>query len=134
MLRGATPLIILAAASHAQSLDFQVTNSDGSCPSGYVLATPAEARANVQSACTVLGTWYIARLAGGGSMDGPGYNCKVRDTDTRPLGNSLCRKVASNPAPFVVTGSDGSCPAGYVLASASEAREDPQAACAVLGT
>jgi hypothetical protein len=79
-------------AALAQEIEFQASDSDGSCPSGYVLATAGDARMNQQAACQVLGTWYIARLAGGGSMDGPGYDCKIRDEDTRSLGNSLCRR------------------------------------------
>lgn len=71
---------------------FKVVTGDGECPSGYSLATPQEARAEQQNACKVLDTWYIARLAGGGSMDGPGYNCKIRDRDDRNLGHSLCKK------------------------------------------
>jgi len=73
---------------------FKAVTGDGECPSGYGLATPQEARADQQNACQVLGTWYIARLAGGGSMDGPGYKCKIRDKDDRNLGHSLCKKEA----------------------------------------
>jgi serine/threonine protein kinase len=60
------------------------------CASGFV--TVAEARANAQRLCGLLEQWDIARLAGGGSMDGPGYQCKVREHDARELGVSLCRR------------------------------------------
>jgi hypothetical protein len=83
-------------AGNTLALDFKaVVGKDGQCPSGYVLATPDDARANQQQACQVLGAWYIVRLAGGGSMDGPGYNCKIRDKDERALGGSLCKKAES---------------------------------------
>lgn len=123
----------LLGAASATADEFQASGSDGVCPAGFELVTPADARANATEACNALGTWYIARLAGGGSMDGPGYDCKIRDTDTRALGNSLCRKVASRPK-FLASDSDGVCPGGYVLASASEARENKAEACGVLGT
>ena len=60
------------------------------CPGPHV--TPAEARANATQLCAQLDQWEIVRLANGGSMDGPGYQCKVRDHDTRELGASLCRR------------------------------------------
>ncbi|MBL8916849.1 MAG: serine/threonine protein kinase [Archangium sp.] len=60
------------------------------CSRGFV--TVAEARAHAQRLCALLEQWDIARLAGGGSMDGPGYQCKVRERDPRDLGVSLCRR------------------------------------------
>ncbi len=114
-------------------LEFKASKGDGQCPAGFTLATPQEARANQQQACAALGEWYIARLAGGGSMDGPGYNCKIRDKDDRGVGDSLCR--AGNPAPiqFVASKGDGQCPAGFTLATPQEARANQQQACAALG-
>jgi len=76
----------------ALALDFKTVKGDGQCPSGYVIATPDEARNNQRQACRVLGTWYIVRLAGGGSMDGRGYNCNIRNKDHRGLGATLCKK------------------------------------------
>ena len=73
------------------ALNFKAFPGDGTCEEGYTLATPQEVRAKPQS-CHALGIWYIARLASGGSIDGPGYNCKVRDKDDRKLGHSLCKK------------------------------------------
>lgn len=90
------PAIILAilalVATTAAGLEFKAFDGDGVCGDGYRLATYAEASDNRQAACDVLGQWYIARLAGGGSMDGPGYQCKTRKSDDRKLGNSLCVK------------------------------------------
>lgn len=83
-------MVALAGAAGAAGMEFKATDGDGVCPDGYRLATYAEATANREAACKVLGEWYIARLAGGGSMDGPGYQCKTRESDTRKLGNSLC--------------------------------------------
>lgn len=82
--------ILLGMSFNAKALDFKIVQGDGQCPSGYTLATPQQARSNQTSACGVLGRWYITRLAGGGSMDGLGYNCKIRNSDTRKLGHSLC--------------------------------------------
>jgi len=73
------------------ALNFKAFPGDGTCEEGYTLATPQEVSANPQS-CHALGIWYIARLADGGSMDGPGYRCQVRDNDERKLGHSLCKK------------------------------------------
>jgi hypothetical protein len=76
--------------STALALDFKASKRDGKCPAGSILATPQEARSNTNKACAALGTWYIVRLAGNGSMDGSGYGCKIRDKDSRNLGGSLC--------------------------------------------
>ena len=65
-------------------------SAGASCRPGFKLATPNQVRRSNSAACSKLGQWDIVRLAGGGSMDGPGYGCKVRLKDTRPLGHSLC--------------------------------------------
>jgi hypothetical protein len=70
--------------------EVQEVQGDTPCASGYDLLTPTEAKANTTTACATLNTWDIARLAGGGSMDGSGYGCKIRERDTRALGNALC--------------------------------------------
>jgi hypothetical protein len=82
--------ILLMNVGTALALDFKASKGDSKCPAGSILATPQEAKANTKQACAVLGTWHIARLAGNGSMDGSGYGCKIRDTDSRTLGDSLC--------------------------------------------
>lgn len=78
------------------SLDLVISNEDNSCPNNYRLMTFPEAKANVKNICRNLSDWYIARLAGGGSMDGSAYNCKIRPVDERSLGNSVC---IANPQP-----------------------------------
>lgn len=74
------------------SYSFQEVQGDVPCPSGFRYLTPDEARSRASQLCGTLGTWDIIRLAGGGSMDGPGYGCGIRDLDTRGLGNSLCTR------------------------------------------
>jgi len=58
----------------------------------------AQAQARRNEICQQLGEWFIARLANGGSMDGPGYGCQIRSADTRSLGHTVCA-----PAPRVFT-------------------------------
>jgi hypothetical protein len=62
----------------------------GECPQGQAHVSLADAEANRAAICAKLGTWDIARLAGGGSMDGGGYKCQTRASDDRQLGHSLC--------------------------------------------
>jgi hypothetical protein len=75
---------------------------DNSCPAGYTLATYSDAVNDTSLICSVLNTWDIARLAGGGSFDGPGYSCRFRALDSRSLGHSLC-KPASQPLAMTST-------------------------------
>lgn len=74
------------------SISFQVASGDGTCPSGTRLATVQEAALFNSQACGALSgnQWYIARLAGGGSIGGSGYNCAVNASEPKALGNSLC--------------------------------------------
>jgi FtsP/CotA-like multicopper oxidase with cupredoxin domain len=81
---------LCAASGQALAFDVKVVQGDRSCPTGRTLLDLAQATANQQEVCKALGEWYIARLAGGGSMDGPGYGCKIRPADERSLGHSLC--------------------------------------------
>ncbi len=71
---------------------FTVTTSDNYCPAGMRLATVHEAVLFHSQACDALSgnKWYIVRLAGNGSMSGPGYQCVVSDNEPSKLGNSLC--------------------------------------------
>ncbi len=85
----ATPTAALGNTVCVQ-LDFVRPVGDKPCPAGSALISPQEARARQAELCGKLGTWDIARLDGGGSMDGPGYGCAIRDSDTRTLGNALC--------------------------------------------
>ena len=87
-----TVLILFASIGTASALDIKLVNGDNNCPAAYNLLTPQEATADQANVCRMLGSWYIVRLAGGGSMDGPGYGCKIRSQDSRSLGQSLCKK------------------------------------------
>lgn len=71
-------------------LSFARAIGDQPCPAGSALISPTEARARQAELCSQLNTWDIARLDGGGSMEGPGYGCTIRDSDTRSLGHALC--------------------------------------------
>ncbi|WP_219988860.1 hypothetical protein [Leucothrix pacifica] len=64
------------------------------CPAGYAHVTYQKATAQRATYCKSLQAWDIARLANGASMDGSGYQCKTRPSDTRQLGHSLCEKKA----------------------------------------
>lgn len=79
------------AASAATGV--HVARGDGICPAGQSPMSPARAQADAGRVCSSLGTWYIARLAGGGSMDGPGYGCTIRPRDDRDLGHTVCAPV-----------------------------------------
>lgn len=62
------------------------------CPTGWRHATHEWVRRNQESACRASGMeeWHVARIAGGGSQDGWGYECESRRSDRRQLGHSLC--------------------------------------------
>jgi hypothetical protein len=102
-------------------------HSDVPCPSGYTLATPEDA-AN-SDACNQLGEWDIVRLAGGGSLDGPGYGCNIRSRDSRALGNTLCRKLGA----FEEVDGDDECPEGTQPASYVLTKAQSSLACEELG-
>jgi hypothetical protein len=102
---------------------------DAPCSPGYGLASAQEAQANRSAICNQLGTWDIARLAGGGSIDGPGYGCNIRDLDSRGLGHSVCKQNH-----FVKVSGDGTCPSGYTIVSPLLASANQNLSCSVLGT
>jgi hypothetical protein len=120
----------LAQTSSALAGEVVRVTGDTSCPSGYVPASAREVRANANAICGQLGVWDIVRLAGGGSIDGPGYGCNIRDLDSRGLGHSLCMK----PTQFTVTTGDGYCPSGYNVTNPLVARANANAICGQLGT
>lgn len=93
----------LMLAGPAAAFDAVVVVGEN-CPAGSTHVSFAEAQANKDELCRRLGQWYIARLAGGGSMDGPGYQCRMRAQDTRPLGHSLCKPGASTAGTVTITG------------------------------
>ncbi len=87
------PVEELSETSSALAGEVVRVTGDTPCPSGYVPASPQEARANVNAICSQLGAWDIVRLAGGGSIDGPGYGCGIRDYDTRGMGHAVCKSL-----------------------------------------
>ncbi len=92
------PIVYDAAADFnpgAPSQD-ELVFTDGTCSQGFDLITPNEARERTAELCDMLGTWYIVRLANGGSMGGSGYGCTVFDNDTRGMGASLCTSNDGN--------------------------------------
>lgn len=81
------------SSSSVQNFEVAVFKVSGeACPSGFTLVTYQEALDNRAVLSQKLGTWDIAGLADGGSMDGSGYNSKIRATDERALGHALCKR------------------------------------------
>ncbi|WP_427157197.1 SAV_2336 N-terminal domain-related protein [Aliinostoc sp. HNIBRCY26] len=76
--------------------------SGETCPSGYTLVTYEEAIENREILSRKLETWDIARIAGGGSMDGSGYDSKIRQQDERGLGHSLCKRLDLGVIQFTI--------------------------------
>ncbi|MDX8400271.1 MAG: delta-class carbonic anhydrase [Gallionellaceae bacterium] len=73
----------------------------GKCAANTFLATFHEInKSNPHShnaeACAVLGQNDIVRLAGMGSMAGPGYGCKTFEEDARDMVISLCRQPVAD--------------------------------------
>lgn len=95
----AVALATIALADRA-SAQVRVVTGDGLCPPGEAPMSLAQASAQRDTVCRSLGRWAIARLADGGSMDGPGYQCQTRPRDDRQLGHTLC-VPAANVGPLV---------------------------------
>jgi len=93
----------LFTMSPAMALDAVVV-AGKTCPANTTPVTYQEAVASQRELCQKMGQWFIARLAGGGSLDGPGYECRMRPTDGRDLGHILCKTAAAGPAPGTVSG------------------------------
>jgi hypothetical protein len=107
-------LSLAALPGAASAITVAVGSGDDPCPGGYSLLSVGEAQANQTTACNALSPWDIARLAGGGSMDGSGYGCGIRSSDTRHLASSLCRPT---PAPSSIITWNGSCTSSQVGAT-----------------
>lgn len=110
--------------------------SGQSCPAGSVAATYAQAVQNKTEYCAALGKWNIVRLANGGSMDGSGYGCGAKQSDSRGLGSILCVDNAVPPTP--TSGSEQyvaakTCPGNYVPVSYADAAANKSKYCALLG-
>ena len=116
-------LIFNLSVHAAPSLPTQEVDGE-TCPTGTVHITVNEAVQHRNALCSTMGQWDIARLADGGSMDGPGYDCKVRGTDSRALGNALCKDLS-----IAVASGDAACPAGFTLATVTEAQSNQTQIC-----
>ena len=124
-------IVMLIGTSRVVFAEDIEVSGDSPCPSGYSLISPAEAQESQAQLCSMLGTWDIVRLAGGGSMDGPGYGCGIRAADARGLGQSLCKA----PTGFADQGGgSGVCTGGYKSVSYLTANAYRGAVCSVLGT
>lgn len=106
----------LALPGAANAITVVIGSGDDPCPAGTSLISVGEAQANQTAVCNSMGYWDISRLAGGGSMDGAGYGCTIRSSDTRILGTSLCRPT---PAPSSIITWNGSCTTSQVGANGS---------------
>jgi ABC-type amino acid transport substrate-binding protein len=93
LLTAALLLASIAFPGGVSAIEIKNVQGDGTCPAGWLPLSVGAAQANKSTACGVLAQWDIARLAGGGSMDGAGYDCQIRASDTRTLGNSLCIRL-----------------------------------------
>jgi hypothetical protein len=100
-----------------RAMKFTRGTGDGVCPSGYTVASSTAVRANASLICNHLGTWDVGRLSGGGSMDGSGYGCRIRERDARSLDHTICVELD-----FVKAIGDRPCPAGTALISPQKAR------------
>lgn len=92
------PLVMLTAILSLEvNADFadSVVRIDGeNCPAGsrHITFEEAEDQDHRQGICGLLDSWDIAKIGGGGSMRGSGYQCEVRQTESAQLvkGHSLC--------------------------------------------
>ena len=102
------------------------------CPQGHSFVTKRIVKRRTDQVCAKLGRWFIARIAGGGSLSGRGYDCGFKKTDDRGLGHSLCTRIVK------VTGdlrqNPDVCPPGKVSASRGEVMRNPQTFCSQLDT
>ncbi len=77
------------SASNVCALNITIVQGQ-TCPAGHRLMTYQEAQADQNQVCHSMGQWFIGRLAGNGSIDGPGYDCRMRPSDDRTLTNAVC--------------------------------------------
>ncbi|MEC4811719.1 MAG: hypothetical protein SAK29_00290 [Scytonema sp. PMC 1069.18] len=109
---------VFAAVSDAQEVKGET------CPSGQIYINLYDALQNRSELCSKMGQYDIARIGGGGSMDGPGYECKIRASDTRSLGNAWCKKLD-----IAVNVGDAKCPSGYSLATTQDVEPNQSTIC-----
>ncbi|WP_437533366.1 hypothetical protein WME79_06500 [Sorangium sp. So ce726] len=72
---------------------FAVVRGGDQCLEGFEHVDFATVAAYSDEICTHVGYWGIARIGGGGSIDGPGYGCGFRATDSRQLGDAICVEI-----------------------------------------
>lgn len=71
-----------------------VATNETICPKKRTLLTVEEAIADLDKYCSLIPYWGIARLAGGASMAGEGYMCRITEIDRSSLGHALCGRSA----------------------------------------
>lgn len=95
----ALAIAVVAQAPQARAQMMDARHYPGEvCPAGTVVVSYEEALRHRDSLCRKIGQWDVVYV-GGGSMDGAGYQCKVRPNETRRLGGILCRPAAMMPPP-----------------------------------
>ncbi len=108
MKNSITKLLCSTLALPVLSLTFAMTAAadevrkveGATCPSGWEGVSLQEAQANKAELCNQINTWDIARLSGQSSISGSGYNCEIKNNDTRELGHTLCAPApVSQPKP-----------------------------------
>ncbi|WP_338848328.1 glycosyl hydrolase family 18 protein [Massilia sp. W12] len=127
-----TACALALAASPAQAGVSEVNGQ--SCPAGSSVVSYAQAQQNKTEYCKVLGKWSIVRIANGGSMDGSGYGCGIKASDSRNLGSILCADTQTpTPPPQVQYVKAKTCPGNYVGLSYADVAADKKRYCAMLG-
>lgn len=119
--------------SNAQTLFKSPGNS---CPSGLRSPTFSEVSNNKAAICSILLEWDIARIGGGGSLSGFGYQCGLFATDTRALGDSICTNLAEEYTILTLDlflSNTGSCPSNSRLATTEEISASQDIICSGLG-
>jgi formylglycine-generating enzyme required for sulfatase activity len=77
-------------------------NTGEICPADSTFVTYEEAIENRELLSRKLEDWDIAKIGGGGSMDGPGYGSTIRDKDDRSFGHSICKRLKLGVIQFTI--------------------------------
>jgi len=120
-------MLVTFDAQAALAFEAKVVDSE-ICPPGSTYVTFEDTLEHRDYLCGLMGSWYIARIADQGSMDGPGYGCGSRKYDDRSLGNALCKPFK----PFVVDGE--SCPPGSTYVTYEDTVEHRDELCGLMGS
>lgn len=82
---------LIAGVGSAQTSDqVRLSSGDYTCLEDERLASEQFARDHRDRICNEMDDWGVARLAGGGSISGPGNDCAIREIDNRPAPQSVC--------------------------------------------